>query len=98
MIALTRLNGTEVFLNADLIATVESFHDTVVTLVDGKTYVVHERAEEVVDAIIRYRARVLALANQWAMSEYDEYESSGRDRPDGESAQVYVLRRPEAGE
>ena len=60
MIRLTRLNGSEVFLNADLVATVESHHDTVVTLVDGKTYVVLESAEQVVERITAYRAHVLA--------------------------------------
>ena len=63
MIRLTRLNGSEVFLNADLVATVESHHDTVVTLVDGKTYVVHETAEEVVSRITTYRAAVLAAVD-----------------------------------
>ena len=62
MIRLSRLNGTEVHLNADLIATVESHHDTVVTLVDGRTYVVRDTAQGVVDAVTRYRATVLALA------------------------------------
>lgn len=62
MIRLSRLNGTEVHLNADLIATVESHHDTVVTLVDGRTYVVLDTAQGVVDAVTRYRATVLALA------------------------------------
>lgn len=60
MIRLTRLNGSEVYLNADLVATVESHHDTVVTLVDGKTYVVLETAEQVVSRVTSYRAAVLA--------------------------------------
>ena len=64
MIRLTRLNGDEVFVNADLIATVESHHDTVVTLVDGRTYVVTEPATEVVVAVTRYRATILAFAEQ----------------------------------
>ena len=63
MIRLTRLNGSEMYLNADLIATVESHHDTVITLVDGKTYVVSEPAAEVVSAITTYRASVLAIAD-----------------------------------
>ena len=62
MIRLTRLNGSEMFLNADLVATVESHHDTVVTLVDGRTYVVLEPAELVVASITEYRAAVLAAA------------------------------------
>lgn len=82
MIALTRLNGSEMFLNADLVATVESFHDTVVTLVDGKTYVVRETAEQVVDSIVRYRAHILALARDWAVVPDD----TGKER-----AALYVL-------
>ncbi len=64
MIRLHRLNHGEMHLNADLIATVESHHDTVVTLVDGKTYVVSDTADEVVDAVRTYRASVLALAER----------------------------------
>jgi flagellar protein FlbD len=62
VIRLTRLNGSELYLNADLVATVEAHHDTVVTLVDGKTYVVLETAEGVVQRITDYRAAVLASA------------------------------------
>ncbi len=64
MIRLHRLNHGEMHLNTDLIATVESHHDTVVTLVDGKTYVVLDTADEVVDAVRTYRASVLALAER----------------------------------
>ena len=62
MIRLTRLNGSEMFLNADLVATVESHHDTVITLVDGKTVVVQESADVVVQRITGYRASVLTAA------------------------------------
>jgi flagellar protein FlbD len=64
MIRLTRLNGTSMYLNADLVATVETHHDTVVTLVDGRTYVVLESAEVVVDEITQYRASVLAATER----------------------------------
>ena len=84
MIRLTRLNGSEVYLNADLIALVESHHDTVVTLVDGKTYVVHETAQEVVDRITGYRAAVLATA------EHQLLETTGEPE-DQESGQVLQL-------
>ncbi len=81
MIRLSRLNGSEVHLNADLIATVESHHDTVVTLVDGRTYVVHDSAQQVVEAITRYRASVLAMAEQMideSPAEDDQGEPEGR--------------------
>jgi flagellar protein FlbD len=64
VVPLTRLNGGPLHLNADLIAMVEEHHDTVVTLVDGKCLVVKESAEQVVAAIIHYRAQVRAVAEQ----------------------------------
>ena len=66
MIRLTRLSGYELYLNADLICSVEAHPDTVVTLVDGKHYVVTESTAEVVEAITRYRASVLAMADSLA--------------------------------
>lgn len=77
MIRLTRLNGSEVYLNADLVATVESHHDTVVTLVDGKTYVVLETAEQVVERITSYRAHVLA-AVEVELTELPPEEGTGQ--------------------
>jgi flagellar protein FlbD len=54
MITLTRLNGKQFVLNAELIRTVESSPDTMVTLVNGDHFVVKEEMQEVVDAAIRY--------------------------------------------
>ncbi|MDP3714505.1 MAG: flagellar FlbD family protein [Mycobacteriales bacterium] len=90
MIRLTRLNGSEMYLNADLVATVESHHDTVVTLVDGKTYVVAERAEDVVNAVTTYRASVLAVAEQ-LVAEHHDPDHSPSATSDG-VAQLLVLR------
>jgi flagellar protein FlbD len=59
VISVTRLNGTEIVVNADLIETVEATPDTVITLVDGKKYVVHERTDEVVERIRLFRASIL---------------------------------------
>ena len=86
MIRLTRLNGTEMYLNADLISTVESHPDTVITLVDGKHFVVAETGAEVVDRIARYRADVLALAERvgTTVPVADQQEST---------AQLYVLQQ-----
>lgn len=61
MIQLTRLSGTTFLLNADLIERVDSTPDTVITLVDGKKYVVSETAAEVVDAIVAFRGEIVAL-------------------------------------
>lgn len=87
MIRLTRLNGSEMYLNADLVATVEAHHDTVVTLVDGRTYVVLESASAVVDSITTYRASVLANA-ELQLGQHDDHSSAG----DSEGGRLLHLR------
>ena len=64
MILLSRLNGTELGVNADLIERVETTPDTVLTLIDGTKLIVEQPATEVVARIIDFRARVLALAEE----------------------------------
>lgn len=63
MIKLTRLGSNEPFqLNADMIVTVESTPDTVITLATGAKVVVAETPLEVAGAVHEYRAEVLAEA------------------------------------
>ena len=64
MISVTRLNGSEIVVNADLIETVHATSDTVITLVDGKKYVVQETTEEVVERIREFRATILRSADE----------------------------------
>ncbi|MBU6376594.1 MAG: flagellar FlbD family protein [Bdellovibrionales bacterium] len=47
------------FLNAELVKTVESVPDTVITLVSGEKLLVRESANEVVERIKQYRRSVL---------------------------------------
>jgi flagellar protein FlbD len=60
MIELTRLNGTPIVLNSDLIKTAESSPDTMLTLINGEKLIVREDCGEVVERVIAYRARLLA--------------------------------------
>ena len=62
MISLTGLSGSAFALNSDLVERVDSTPDTVITLVDGKKYVVSETLEQVVDTIRRHRAEIIALS------------------------------------
>jgi flagellar protein FlbD len=62
MITLTRLSGTVFALNCDLIERVDATPDTVVTLVDGKKYVVAESLEDVLRGVRLHRGEVLALS------------------------------------
>lgn len=64
MIKLTRLNRSELYLNPDLIKTLEEKPDTVITLVNDDHYLVRERAEEIIDKIVSYRVRILHQSKQ----------------------------------
>ena len=57
MILVTRLDGTDVVVNADLIATIERTPDTVLALVTGARLMVRETVDEVVDRVIGFRRR-----------------------------------------
>ena len=58
MIRLTRLNHSEMVVNSDVIAYVESTPDTLITLTNGERLHVLERVEEVVERAFAYRRRV----------------------------------------
>lgn len=63
MIRLHRIRGEELYLNADLIESMEVTPDTMLTLIDGRKLVVADSPETVVDEIARFRARVLSAAD-----------------------------------
>ena len=54
MIMVTRLDDTVQFLNIDLIESVRSTPDTVITLVDKKVFVVKESIEEITRRVLEY--------------------------------------------
>ncbi|MDR3764963.1 MAG: flagellar FlbD family protein [Acidobacteriota bacterium] len=58
MIEITRLNGTPLVLNAELIKFVEQNPDTVITLVTGDKLVVREAAAEIVNRVLAYRRQL----------------------------------------
>jgi flagellar protein FlbD len=60
MIELTRLNGTPIVLNSDLIKTAEASPDTMLTLITGEKLIVREDTAEVMERVLAYRARLLA--------------------------------------
>ena len=58
MIYVTRLDGSQLVVNADLIEMVEHTADTVITLSDGKKLVVSTPVNELVDRVIAFRQAV----------------------------------------
>jgi flagellar protein FlbD len=61
MIRVTRLNGTELVVNADLILSVEATPDTVVTFTNRDRIVVKETSDEVVRRVIEYQRNARGL-------------------------------------
>ncbi|MBQ9199456.1 MAG: flagellar FlbD family protein [Lachnospiraceae bacterium] len=58
MIEVTRLKGTRIIINAELIETVEETPDTVITLTSGKKYIVSETSKEITDLVINYKRKI----------------------------------------
>jgi flagellar protein FlbD len=55
VILVTRFNGTQIYINAELIQSVESTPDTVVTLINDTKLVVREPADEIIRRVMTYR-------------------------------------------
>ena len=60
MIAVTRLNGRHLVINAEQIRYIESTPDTLITLMSGDKIMVREKMEEVVKLAIEYGRQVRA--------------------------------------
>lgn len=58
MIKLTRLNGTEYYVNPDLIEIMEKTPDTVLSLVNDKKLIVREDPSEIISRIIEYNRKI----------------------------------------
>lgn len=61
MINLTKINGTEFVINAELIKTIESTPDTIITLVNGDRMMVRETSRDVVERAIDYGRRLRTM-------------------------------------
>ncbi len=60
MIKVTKLNGTELVVNADLIEFIESTPDTLISLTTGRKIMVLEDLDTVVSLAIGYRGQTRA--------------------------------------
>jgi flagellar protein FlbD len=58
LIALTRLNGKKIYINAELIQTVEETPDTMITLMNDKKMMVQETPDQVAELMVAYRRRI----------------------------------------
>ena len=56
----TRLNGTEIMINAELIEMVEETPDTVISLTTGKKLIVKESRQEIKSLVKSYKRDISA--------------------------------------
>jgi len=66
MIKLTALDGSQMFLNPDLIEMIQETPDTHITLSNGNRYLVLEPARVVIGRIVSFKARLLRRAQPGA--------------------------------
>lgn len=59
MIDLTAMNNKEFILNADHIEKIEEVPETLITLTNGKKYIVLESVEEVIEKVIIYKNKIV---------------------------------------
>jgi flagellar protein FlbD len=99
VILLTRLGGPVFALNPDLIERADCTPDTVITLVDGKKYIVAESLPELISLIRQYRATVVADAQHLAEAGPEATASTpvvpGDTRPAFTPTNVVQLHRRE---
>lgn len=60
MVEVTRLKGSKIIINAELIETIEETPDTVITLTSGKKFVVAENAAQVTELVVNYKRKIHA--------------------------------------
>ncbi|HVP07734.1 MAG TPA: flagellar FlbD family protein [Candidatus Acidoferrum sp.] len=55
MIKVTRINDSELVINADLIEFVEAIPDTIISLTTGKKIMVKERPDEIINRVAQFK-------------------------------------------
>jgi flagellar protein FlbD len=61
MINVTGLNNKEFILNAEHIEKIEEVPECLITLVNGKKYIVLESSDEVVNRVVKYKNRIFTM-------------------------------------
>lgn len=59
MIPIRLLNGSTLYVNSDLVESVAAAPDTIITLTSGRKIVARSSPQEIIDAVVAYRRRIL---------------------------------------
>lgn len=60
MIVLTKIDGRTITVNAEEIETIETSHDSTISMKSGKKIIVREGYEKIVELVIDYRRKCFA--------------------------------------
>lgn len=71
MIKITLLDGKDIYVNAELIETIQETPDTILTLTTKKKLIVLNDPEDVVQKVIEYKHRIFGVNSD--ESDYDHY-------------------------
>jgi flagellar protein FlbD len=58
MIKLTRLNGQELVINAEMIERMEAKPDTIITLTTGEQYIVQDPVDQIIAKVTHYKQEI----------------------------------------
>ena len=61
MIEVTRLNGTQILVNADLIELVEETPDTVITFTTGRKIIVKESRQQIKSLVKSHKREIMEI-------------------------------------
>lgn len=81
MIRLTRLDGSELYINPDLIETIEETPDTHIALLNGNRYLVLEPTRIIIDRIVAFKAKIQRRCLSGMEKKYLRKQSGDNYRP-----------------
>jgi flagellar protein FlbD len=64
MIKLTKLNGTEIYMNPDLMGNMECGPHTLIQMTTGEKVIVKESPEQVIEKIVEFKKKIFKDLNK----------------------------------
>jgi len=71
MIKVMLLDGKDIYVNAELIETIQETPDTIITLTNGKKMIVLDDPQELLQKIVAYKRTIFGITND--DSDYNHY-------------------------
>ncbi len=70
MIKVMLLDGKEIYVNAELIETIQETPDTILTLTTGKKLIVLDDPKDLLEKIIAYKRKIFGIPNDESDSDH----------------------------